>query len=697
MHNLAQWNPLMTIDKNNLQRGAWRIVLALLLMAGMLSGGGAGRAAPASILVVNTAADVFDIAGKDCSTVLVADLPGLGGALSLREAICASNNTPDGAPHSIYFSIGSGMSTIAPATSLPVITRPVTIDGASQPGYAGSPLIVLDGANVVSDGLWVSAGSTTIQGLAIQRFVDSGIYLDTRGFNTIQGNYIGVDPSGNLARGNGRGIYIAYSSRDNLIGGGSAEAGNLISGNLGNGIYTAAKGTIIVGNKIGTNLSGTAAVPNQTSGVYVKNSRWNLIGGWNSGEGNLISGNLEAGLVIDSGMYNYAVGNTIGLNVTGTAVLGNGQNGVILKKTDWPYLENNLVSGNDGYGVFGRDVFYGYLDGNKIGVNAAGNAALPNTYGGMALINAYNNLVGSAQGNLISGNGGTGLLLSGGMDNYVFNNKIGVDAGGSLALGNASDGIVLWDSPYNRIGGETADEGNRIAANGGAGVHIHGEDSYANYLFGNQIGLGANGAALGNALDGVLIVDADDTLVGVGGSGSYTYGLANTIAYNRRAGVAIAGQAVSNHVDRNALFANRGLGIDLGANGEVEANDWLDADLGPNQFQNYPVLTLPANPSPSFSLAGMLHSEANTTYTLDFYATVTCDRLGHGEGQQWLGAILADTDANGVAVFNFDLGAPLPADKPFVTATATGPDGNTSEFSACVPEVGLVYLPFVRR
>jgi hypothetical protein len=72
----------------------------------------------------------------------------------------------------------------------------------------------------------------------------------------------------------------------------------------------------------------------------------------------------------------------------------------------------------------------------------------------------------------------------------------------SLPLGNLGDGITLWKAPMNTIGGQVSGAGNRIAANGGAGVQIYGDDADGNLLFDNQIGLGVNGAALGNTLEG---------------------------------------------------------------------------------------------------------------------------------------------------------------------------------------------------
>src|SRR5205814_1506303 len=99
---------------------------------------------------------------------------------------------------------GSGVQTIMPASALPAITDSVTINGTTQPGYSGTPLIELDGANAGSavDGLDINVGNSTVTGLVINLFSGTGITIIGSN-NLIQSNYIGTDASGMSALGNG--------------------------------------------------------------------------------------------------------------------------------------------------------------------------------------------------------------------------------------------------------------------------------------------------------------------------------------------------------------------------------------------------------------------------------------------------------------------------------------------------------------
>src|SRR6185436_6805034 len=147
--------------------------------------------------------------------------------------------------------------------ALPEITDPVVIDATTQPGYAGTPLVELNGAaiGVNNAGFWISAGGSTIRGFVINRFNNAGfgaIYLRTNGSNIIQGNYIGLDSTGTLRSSNYGGIQISNSS-NNLIGGTTPAARNVISGNS-DGITVSGSNNQIIGNFIGTNAAGTAAV-----------------------------------------------------------------------------------------------------------------------------------------------------------------------------------------------------------------------------------------------------------------------------------------------------------------------------------------------------------------------------------------------------------------------------------------------------
>jgi parallel beta-helix repeat protein len=157
---------------------------------------------------------------------------------SLRQAIL--NADAASGVQTIDFAIpGSGVHTITPLSALPTITAPVTLDGTSQPGFAvGQPVIELNGglAGSATRGLDIAAGGSTVRGLVINRFGESGIYLESGNGNTIQGNYIGTDPTGTVAEGNGTGAVLSVNdaitieeSSNNTIGGTTVGARNIIT------------------------------------------------------------------------------------------------------------------------------------------------------------------------------------------------------------------------------------------------------------------------------------------------------------------------------------------------------------------------------------------------------------------------------------------------------------------------------------
>jgi hypothetical protein len=115
------------------------------------------------------------------------------------------------------------------------------------------------------------------------------------------------------------------------------------------------------------------------------------------------------------------------------------------------------------------------------------------------------------------------------------------------------------------------------------------------------------------------------------------------------------------------------------------ANDSCDPDAGPNNFQNYPVLSSVCHTGNTATVQGTLNSTPGTVFTIEFFANAACDSSGFGEGQTYLGSIQVITDANCTANFTFT--GTTPAGQPFVTATATDPAGNTSEFSSCLTDV----------
>ena len=115
-----------------------------------------------------------------------------------------------------------------PLSGLPSIDDPAIIDGATQPGYAGKPIIELDGSQSGNEvALSIGAGGSTVRGLVINRFA-GGIFISGGGGNHIEGNYIGTDVTGTLALGNQYNGIAIESSSSNTIGGTTTGAGNVI-------------------------------------------------------------------------------------------------------------------------------------------------------------------------------------------------------------------------------------------------------------------------------------------------------------------------------------------------------------------------------------------------------------------------------------------------------------------------------------
>ena len=569
---------------------------------------------------------------------------------------------------------------------------------------------------------------TIIQSYAIE--------LRSSGGNTVAGNFIGLTAAGtpppyaNLNKQPGVGV---ISGDGNTIGGTAAADRNVISGNGGaNGAggihWEGGSNGKIQGNLVGTTPDGTDIPTTLDSGgnpVDLYNGQRggievlgfnpgtfainNLtIGGTEPGAGNLVSGNLHDA---NSGAINifggwttpevHLLGNRIGTDVTGTSALGNvtGAGIYALGTTEIGDDDGhgNLISGNGFHGI--RLDGEGHtIQGNRIGTNAAGTAAMANSNG--ISTRAENTLIGGTTPgarNLISGNAQDGITGDSYNDNDIQGNYIGTDAPGSAPLPNGFAGIVLAGGTGNTVGGAAAGSDNVISGNGKVGVLLThpGEGSSAtdNEVLGNKIGTDAAGTgALGNGGPGIQTFTAGRNVLGRPAEG-------NTIAHNTGDGVLVSGSPGQfgadvfvndrNSIRGNSIFSNGQLGIDLSEESTdplddgdgVTPNDASDQDIGNNQLQNFPDLTS-VTPGASTTISGRLSSNANTTYTIDFYENSSCDPSGHGEGSAHIGSTQVTTDGAGNASWTHTV-SPTVAPGGLVTTTATDPSGSTSELSAC--------------
>ena len=484
---------------------------------------------------------------------------------SLRYAITQSNLTGPG-PNTINFNIpGMGVKTIAPSTALPAITAPVIIDGTSQPGYNPNnptPMIELSGLNLTDPGefgLLIFAGNSTVKGLVIDQFTGSGIVLfgSNATSNLVQGNYIGTDLSGTKAVPNvSDGVEIIDAS-NNTIGGTTAATRNVISGNGASGILIStfqgsATGNVVEGNYIGTDVTGNQAVANSLTGIYIsQQASNNLIGGTTATARNLISGNGGDGIEItDSASSNRVQGNYIGTNADGNGHLSNFEDGVTIIDAPGNLIGGtdpgmgNLITGNgmNGVNIFsstdGTNTTGNVVQGNLIGTDASGKAAIGNLNSGVVIANAMDNVIGGTTpdaGNIISGNGQDGLFVAlAATGNLIQGNEIGTDVTGTKALANFSDGVFIEGSSGNTIGGTTPGARNVISANHLSGIHMLGGET-GNQIQGNLVGTDVTGTrTMPNVTNGVFIEQSSSDTIG-----GTTPGARNIISGNHGDGVMI--------------------------------------------------------------------------------------------------------------------------------------------------------------
>ena len=378
-----------------------------------------------------------------------------------------------------------------------------------------------------------------------------------------------------------------------------------------------------------------------------------------------VNGPLAQGFATITGCF-------IGTNPAGNAAAPNGIGVFVYAAEDTtvgglPVSTRNLIAGNTEEGVhvghYTSDVD---IIGNLIGTDKSGTGAIPNGIGVSAPSVKIGNIGGTldVRENVISGNKVAGVSIIQSEQVLVRSNRIGTNAQGTAKVPNGQ-GVQIDSSTQSQIG-----PSNVISGNGQSGILFKGTASKNKVNF-NLIGTELSGAsALSNGLAGISLTD----------NASNNVFEDNTIAFNPRGFVSSAG--TGNTLKENSIFSNVSVGIDLmGALG-FDANDLDDADTGPNNLQNYPVIDSAVNATNfATTIAGTLNSEDNKTYTIDFFASPQCDSSGYGEGKTHLLSLPVKTIGHNAA-FSTNLFQLVPLGQ-FITATATDADGNTSEFSQC--------------
>jgi len=676
-------------------------------------------------LVVNDNGDAVDANVGDgaCETA--------GGVCTLRAAIQEANAQANA--DKITFNIpGGGVPTIQPTSELPTITAPLTIDGTTQPN---TNWVELDGTESGNqkDGLEISAGSSTIKGLVINRFGGHGIHLATNGGNTIVGNRIGTDVTGTTHAGNATSIY-SENAPNNVLGGTSSQEGNLFADSVwllgANG-----GGNTIKGNYFGTDVNGMTAF---VFSAVIASSPQNTIGGTQFGAGNLLLGGASL-----QGDDNVVQGNLIGTDITGANSL-DFANGIKIEDGS-----NNLIGGdsNNARNVIANvgdaidisasadEILTGnQIINNYIGVSKNGNDAMGNRGAGIVLettpfsnAEIKNTII---RNNIISNSGlgtavfGDGIHVNGlATGTIIQGNKFGTDKNGTVDFGNRDAGIYLNKAKNGTLGGTNFGEGNVISGNRDGIVLDSQSDN--NTVQGNFIGVNAQGdTALGNDGSGILITYSKNNLIG-----GTTQNAANIIGANGDYGIQLYDtQTEGNIVQGNYIGTNpygAQLGNDLGVyveqggfnNGpeqnfiggtsagqgntiaynhfdgvvlhnafnfvrgnSIFNNDRLGMDVGAfGVDSDTPALLTAYFDNGTLEISGGRETSPGGTYGLDVFANGSCDSSGHGEGETYLGSADIELDDNGL--FDASFAANL-SNGAQLTLTFTG--SSTEEFSECL-------------
>ncbi|UCG61613.1 MAG: right-handed parallel beta-helix repeat-containing protein [Candidatus Zixiibacteriota bacterium] len=484
------------------------------------------------LLTINAEADC------ECTVTTVAD----AGPGSLRECLEYANNC---SRTTISFNIaepcnqskgGDSWWRISPTSQLPYINSHLTaIDGTTQAINQGDsnslgPEIEINGALAGSvDGFTVYKPDNLIRGLVINGFSGStrgGIFFtswECTG-NSVHGCYLGTSATGDSAIANYNGVRFMTWARNNQIGGPGADEWNLISGNTNYGIYqtTNCNNNEFLGNHIGTNAAGTAALGNGIYGIYSSASRGVIIGGTGAGKGNLVSGNGSHGIYLSGSDSARVQGNNIGTDLSGTAKISNGGAGISVSTSDTVMIggasngAGNVTSGNGRQGIVVAGGNLCYIYGNHIGTGQTGTeTGLGNDSSSVKLYNSESTdtmKVGGlneGEGNIIAGGAYAGV--------YVDRNGAEIEVAGNTVINHDGSG-VLSDSQGLRI------VGNLIWGNGSRGISVYGTNNkiYHNTIHGNghintRSGIWVN--ATGTIIKNNII------------TGSADYGIHDSLAY----------------------------------------------------------------------------------------------------------------------------------------------------------------------
>jgi hypothetical protein len=492
---------------------------------------------------------------------------------SLRDAIERANSR-QGNDAQITFSVRG---VIRLASDLPKILTRVTIDGTTAPNYTTHPVVGVNANGFAGFDFAAGSDNSKLLGLAIGGASGNGITLESTSIY-VNFNYVGLDLKGAPDANAGDGVYVTAQSSSDRIGvnvsGASGVLGNVISGNTGNGISLhGSSKNAIADNWIGTNDKGKAAVANGSNGIWLTaGSDDNEIGGrrftdsatgdvnnptGNKGkdvpvfvvppDGNLVSGNVADGILIDTGSKgNVLNGNFVGTTQDGDGTIANGGDGVDINGAP----NNSLIGCKFVTNPF---VFYNVLSGNRgngVHVTSSNDVTIQGDFFGAG-----------ANNTTIIANGGDGILVDGSSQKTHVGGVIPL---GNVSAGNIKNGIEVADTAagfitFNTFGGLLAFKG--AAPNGNDGVLITStggsQTVRTNVLSGNM----KNGLEISGDASGVLV---GPNIMGLSTNGQ-------SLLPNGTDGLRLDGTAHGNTIGdyyqsvipQNTFSGNLGYGIDI--------------------------------------------------------------------------------------------------------------------------------------
>ncbi|MEM8671871.1 MAG: DUF4347 domain-containing protein, partial [Planctomycetota bacterium] len=642
---------------------------------------------------------------------LLADFAPDGEALDLNQQTPGSSNVPNEHADALLIDPSEPLSLIDPLKPLEVVFIDANVDDAQT---------LIDGVR--------SQGDSETQWLIVELSGDqNGIEQISRTLNQLSG----VDAIHLVSHGDGQGIQLGQTHLDlqtaNAYAGQIANWGNALDSHGDLLVYGCDLARTEAGQDLLETLAALCDCDIAASDDVTGHS--SLGGDW---ELEFVRGDIEAGVAFHSGaqqawhgaLATYTVTNT---NDSGSGSLrqailnanaNSGQDTIEfnISTADSGYVDpDSIANSGDEYWTIGLTSFIGWITDSVIvdattqlgydpgtgrpvieldGSAAAGATTVLGIDANNSTIRGFSIHSSSDEGIEIVGFSGKG------QNNIIQGNWIGIDAEGNVDA-NAEHGIILaFAASNNTIGGSGTNEGNYIAGNGLSAVFLRDAGTEENVVIGNVIGILPDGStAAANASHGITVGTSAANNV-IGGTGASE---GNTIAYSTLDGISVSSTAGSgNSILGNTIYNNTGLGIDLEGGTEdsnsVTANDTNDADTGPNDLQNFPVLSFAELNGTDLTVSGSIDTDsASTQYRIEFFGNTSGTQDStHGEGGVYLGATTVTTNGSGDGSFTGVVlsGVTLNAGD-FVTATATRVDdtgqvgvddklayGSTSEFAA---------------